>query len=214
MINDHSLQDHSWLKGLYKCREKWSTAFSIDIFSSQIKSSQRAEVTNNVLHGISKATTSLTEFIFEFENLVARWRSSEDEKDFQCTNGSVTCAVKGYGILTHASKVYTHEIYKRFQKEFLDGISLTWREVAQNDTVYTFEVMMDETSSRVPTVQFNIATMEIQCTCKKFESYGYLCSHALRILNVKNIKEISKRYILRRWTKDAKKNMHGNMLRV
>ncbi|KAK8690402.1 hypothetical protein V6N13_073936 [Hibiscus sabdariffa] len=95
MINDHSLQDHSWLKGLYKCREKWSTAFSIDIFSSQIKSSLRAEITNNVLHGISKATTALTKFIFEFENLVARWRSSEDEKDFQCTNGSVTCAVKG-----------------------------------------------------------------------------------------------------------------------
>ncbi|KAL4313259.1 hypothetical protein GQ457_01G027040 [Hibiscus cannabinus] len=209
MINDHNLQDHSWLEGLYKCRKKWSTAFSVDIFSSQIKSSQRAEVTNNVLHGISKATTSLTEFIFEFENLVRRWRSSEAEKDFQCKNGSITCAIKGSSILTHASKVYTHEIYKRFQKEFLDGIPLTWREVAQNDKIYTFEVMMDENSSRVRTVQFNATTMEIHCTCKKFDFCGYLCSHALRILSVKNIKQISERYISRRWTKDAKKNMHG-----
>ncbi|KAK8632611.1 hypothetical protein V6N13_073001 [Hibiscus sabdariffa] len=80
MMNDYKLHDYRWLKGLYKCREKWSTAFSIDIFSSQVKSSQRAEVTNNVLHGISKATTSLTEFILEFENLVARWRSSEAAK--------------------------------------------------------------------------------------------------------------------------------------
>ncbi|KAK8637128.1 hypothetical protein V6N13_064555 [Hibiscus sabdariffa] len=60
----------------------YSTILSIDVFSSQIKSSQRAEITNNVLHGISKATTSLTEFVLEFENLVARWRSSEAEKDF------------------------------------------------------------------------------------------------------------------------------------
>ncbi|KAK8689259.1 hypothetical protein V6N13_087981 [Hibiscus sabdariffa] len=155
MINDHNLQDHSWLNGLYKCRERWSTAFSIDVFSSQIKSSQRAEITNNVLHGISKATTSLTEFVFEFENLVARWRSSEAEKDFQCKNGSITRAIKDSSILTHASKVYTHEIYKQFQKEFLDGIPLIWREVAQNDKIYTFEVRKGENSSRVRAVQFN-----------------------------------------------------------
>ncbi|KAK8696244.1 hypothetical protein V6N13_001380 [Hibiscus sabdariffa] len=30
---------------------------------------------------VKPTTTSLTEFVFEFENLVARWRSSEAEKD-------------------------------------------------------------------------------------------------------------------------------------
>ncbi|MBA0728127.1 hypothetical protein Golax_001056 [Gossypium laxum] len=46
-------------------------------------------------------------------------------------------------------KVYTHEIYRCFEKKFLDGVPLIWREVAQNGTSYTFEVMMDENSSRV-----------------------------------------------------------------
>ncbi|MBA0816319.1 hypothetical protein Gohar_000997, partial [Gossypium harknessii] len=142
-------------------------------------------------------------------NLVARWRSSEAEKDFQCRNGSITCAIKNCGILSHASKVYTHETYKCFEKEFLDGVPLIWREVAQNGTNYTFEVMMDEKSSRVRIVHFNTATIEIHCTCKKFAFCGYLCSHALRILSVKNVKKISNRYISRRWTKDAKKDMYG-----
>ncbi|KAK8632318.1 hypothetical protein V6N13_072712 [Hibiscus sabdariffa] len=102
-----------------------------------------------------RATSSLTEFVFEFENLVARWRSSEAEKDFQCKNGSIARAIKDSSILTHASKVYTHEIYKQFQKEFLDGIPLIWREVAQNDKIYTFEVRKGENSSRVRAVQFN-----------------------------------------------------------
>ncbi|MBA0873673.1 hypothetical protein Goshw_005589 [Gossypium schwendimanii] len=93
MINDHNLQDHSWLK-------------------------------------------------------VARWCSSEVEKDFQCRNCSITCAIKNCGILSNASKVYTHEIYKCFEKKFLDGVPYIWREVAQNGTSYTFEVMMDENSSR------------------------------------------------------------------
>ncbi|MBA0730923.1 hypothetical protein Golax_025471 [Gossypium laxum] len=39
-------------------------------------------------------------------------------------------------------KVYTHEIYWCFEKVFLDGVPLVWREVAQNGTSYTFEVMM------------------------------------------------------------------------
>ncbi|MBA0715675.1 hypothetical protein Golax_014561 [Gossypium laxum] len=44
--------------------------------------------------------------------------------------------------------------------------------------------MMDENSSRVRTVHFNTATMEIRCTCKKFDFCGYLCFHAIRILSV------------------------------
>ncbi|OMO55458.1 hypothetical protein CCACVL1_27229, partial [Corchorus capsularis] len=140
MITDHKLQDHSWLNSLHKCRDKWSTAFSIDVFSSQIKSSQRAEVTNNVLQGLSIATTSLTKFFIEFEKLVARWRSSEGEKDFQCMHGSVTRAIKNCAILVHASEAYTHEIYKCFEKEFLDGIALTWKQVSSEGTICTFEV--------------------------------------------------------------------------
>ncbi|MBA0845013.1 hypothetical protein Goarm_023029 [Gossypium armourianum] len=34
--------------------------------------------------------------------------------------------------------------------------------------------MMDENSSRVRTVHFNRATMEIHCTCKKYVFCGYM----------------------------------------
>ncbi|OMO54372.1 Zinc finger, PMZ-type [Corchorus capsularis] len=209
MITDHKLQDHSWLNSLHKCREKWSTAFSIDVFSSQIKSSQRAEVTNNVLQGLSTATTSLTKFFIEFEKLVARWHSSEGEKDFQCMHGSVTRAIKNCAILVHASEAYTHEIYKCFEKEFLDGIALTWKQVSSEGTICTFEVeVVGNDNSRIRKVYFDTSTLEISCSCKKFEGIGYLCSHALRILSVKNVLQIPDKYILKRWTKDAKKRVH------
>ena len=38
-----------------------------------------------------------------------------------------------------------------------------------------------------------------------FETLGLLCRHALRILIVKNVKELPVQYILKCWTKDAKK---------
>ncbi|XVF88566.1 hypothetical protein PTKIN_Ptkin19aG0060900 [Pterospermum kingtungense] len=93
--------------------------------------------------------------------------------------------------------------------EFLDGIGLIWKEIAVDYTIHTFEVMK-ENSSRLRTFQFNTFTLEIHCSCKKFEYLGCLCSHYLRILSVKNVKKISEQYILKRWTKDAKKKVHGD----
>ena len=38
-----------------------------------------------------------------------------------------------------------------------------------------------------------------------FETLGLLCRHVLRILIVKNVTKLPVQYILKRWTKDAKK---------
>jgi zinc finger SWIM domain-containing protein 3 len=55
------------------------------------------------------------------------------------------------------------------------------------------------------------------CSCKKFEFAGILCSHCLKILDINNIKHIPEKYILKRWTIDAKvlqitsnRNLHDN----
>ncbi|XP_075660953.1 protein FAR1-RELATED SEQUENCE 1-like [Castanea sativa] len=44
----------------------------------------------------------------------------------------------------------------------------------------------------------------VSCSCRKFERGGILCSHALKILDVMDIKVLPEKYILKRWTKDAK----------
>ncbi|ONI29931.1 hypothetical protein PRUPE_1G223100 [Prunus persica] len=45
----------------------------------------------------------------------------------------------------------------------------------------------------------------LRLSCKMFESMGLLCRHALRVLNVKEVTKIPSQYILKRWTKEAKK---------
>ncbi|VAI37373.1 unnamed protein product [Triticum turgidum subsp. durum] len=40
-------------------------------------------------------------------------------------------------------------------------------------------------------------------SCKKFEFVGLPCCHALKVLEIKNIKELPPQYILKRWRKDA-----------
>ncbi|XP_028109693.1 protein FAR1-RELATED SEQUENCE 5-like [Camellia sinensis] len=45
---------------------------------------------------------------------------------------------------------------------------------------------------------------EIHCTCKKFENFGILYSHAIKALDRMNVMKIPERYILGRWRLDAK----------
>ena len=54
--------------------------------------------------------------------------------------------------------------------------------------------------------QFNSSNNVVTCSCKMFETLGLLCRHTLRILIVKNVTELLVQYILKRRTKDAKKD--------
>ena len=67
--------------------------------------------------------------------------------------------------------------------------------------------MKREDSERVRIVHFDHFNSNISWSCKKFESLGILCCRALRVFNLKNLIKISSQYILKCWTKEAKKGM-------
>ncbi|KAL2924284.1 Protein FAR-RED IMPAIRED RESPONSE 1 [Bienertia sinuspersici] len=45
---------------------------------------------------------------------------------------------------------------------------------------------------------------QVSCLCRSFEYRGFLCRHAMLVLQICGISSIPSQYILRRWTKDAK----------
>jgi hypothetical protein len=49
-------------------------------------------------------------------------------------------------------------------------------------------------------VEYDPSNKMIFCSCWQFERIGILCSHALKILDMMNIKVLPKHYILKRWT--------------
>ncbi|XP_048320933.1 protein FAR1-RELATED SEQUENCE 5 isoform X4 [Ziziphus jujuba] len=208
LIQKYNIGNHKWFNTLYEVRAKWSTAFTKDVFTGGISSSQRSESTGNVLVGLANDITSLSKFVIAYEKLVASMRSSEFNEDFRCKQGAQSKVLKKSGILGQASNVYTNKIYKLFEEELLGSIGTTWTELVSRDTLHTFEVR-EEGSQRVCTVKFNSHSAEIFCSCKKFESLGILCCHALRVFGIKNLTRIPNQYVLKRWTKEAKGGMMG-----
>ena len=189
---------------MYKIRHKWSIAFTKDSFTAECKASSRSESTNHVLNNIADTTISLTNFVIKYESVLAGISSSEFNEDFRCKQCAPHKAVKKSGILGHAAQVYTCKIFKLFEYEFLNSLAIEWKQVDCQDTIDVFEVK-EEDSERVRIIHFDYFNCNISCSCKKFESLGILCCHALRVFNLKKLTKISSQYILKCWTKEAKK---------
>ena len=122
MIKEGSLESHAWLEDLYKLRQKWSTAFNKHSFNLGILSTQRSESTNNVCHGISKATSSITDCFLGLEKVMATWRRNEKDEDFKCSQTEIVPILRSSPILKQASHFYSKKIYSLFEVEFLNGI--------------------------------------------------------------------------------------------
>lgn len=103
------------------------------------------------------------------------------------------------------SKVYTKEIFSKFQTE-VEGMHSCFntRQVNANSPIITYivkeqvEVEGNEKEVRCYEVLYETTQVDIRCICSLFSFKGYLCRHALNVLNYNGVEEIPLRYILPR----------------
>ena len=48
----------------------------------------------------------------------------------------------------------------------------------------------------------------VTCSCEQFSSIGILCGHALKVLDIMNVKLLPAHYVLKHWTREAR---HGTI---
>ncbi|KAH6777472.1 hypothetical protein C2S51_008784 [Perilla frutescens var. frutescens] len=206
MINEYGLKDNSWFSHLYELREKWCTAYNKSYFSAGILSSQRSESTNSAIGFKASKVTNLNEFYTIFKQTVQRWKSKEEVDEFECSQAIPGSRLPLVGMVKHASDVYTLSVFRDFEDEFLKSISSIVETVGGELEVRVYDVQNHDERT-VHRVNFYSGDNYICCTCRRFEEYGLLCSHCLRILDRHSVKEIPGSYILKRWTKLAKKDL-------
>ncbi|KAJ1279460.1 hypothetical protein BS78_04G158700 [Paspalum vaginatum] len=206
MLLEFKLQDNKWLKKLYKLKRKWCSALNKCTFDGGVEYEPQCDSMSNIFNSVADKLISLSAIAIAVDKQTEDWRGKELDEDTRCLQKPPACIIKHSDILNHAAKVYTHRIYKLFETDFLDGCGATkFKELPCEDNTHRFEMTMQGRGSRVCTVHFNIPTMQLSCSCSKFETMGLLCPHALKALTIKNICKIPECYILKRWTKDAKK---------
>ncbi|KAG0471103.1 hypothetical protein HPP92_015649 [Vanilla planifolia] len=101
-------------------------------------------------------------------------------------------------------------MYKLFEREFLDGVvGLSFEEFPCGGNLYQFKMKMHDEGLNEWVVSLDTFSLEVECTCKKFQSMGILCMHALKAFSLKNIARIPDGHIMKRWTKEARNQIYN-----
>ncbi|CAJ2663636.1 unnamed protein product [Trifolium pratense] len=125
-------------------------------------------------------------------------RNNESEEEY-ASRHKLPRLMNNARMLVQAGKVYTPKIFEEFQAEYQEYQDTCIKEVKEGLYVVT---NYDNAKERM--VMGNIQEQGVSCDCRKFETHEILCSHALKVLDVMNIKLIPEHYILKRWTRDAR----------
>ena len=109
-------------------------------------------------------------------------------------------------------------MFKMFQEQVLQTLNYDTFLCDGTDKEQRVYIVKFHGTQREHVVRFDPSEEKVNCSCKKFEFAGILCSHCLKILDINNIKHIPEQYILRRWTIDAKvleitsdRNLHDDL---
>ncbi|XP_021758879.1 protein FAR-RED IMPAIRED RESPONSE 1-like isoform X2 [Chenopodium quinoa] len=202
MVGRFDLQEDEWIRSLYEDRKKWVPLYLSDIFLAGMSPPHRTDSVYSFFDKYIQRKLTLKEFVKQYGAILQNRYEEEAIADFDTWHKQP--ALKSPSPWEkQMSTIYTHAIFKKFQVEVLgvvgchprkegeDGTSITYR-VDDCEKDETFFVAWDETKSQV------------SCLCRSFEYRGFLCRHAMLVLQICGISRIPSQYILRRWTKDAK----------
>ncbi|KAK3441763.1 hypothetical protein EUGRSUZ_B01750 [Eucalyptus grandis] len=204
-IGKYKLHENRWFASLYGMREKWSHAFTKNVFSAGLISIQNNEDARAIFGNLSCKTMTLSQFAQQCEKMAEHMRRKEFLEDMRCEKISANLQSKN-PVEKEAERLYTKPIFNMFQKELSNILSLSIEEIGGKATLREFK-LTEQGSMNIDTVKFDPSNSTLVCSCGKFESVGILCFHALKVLNFMNIFNIPSRYLLKRWTKSAKDSL-------
>lgn len=202
MLEKYDLQENKWLERLFQKKEQWALVYGRNTFSADMSGTQRSESMNNELKGYISVKYDILTFLEHFDRLLSDKRYEEVKNDFKTTQ-STPWPKADLTILRQATRIYTPAIFKVFQEQVLQTLNCDLYYCGDIDAEMVYKLKVHG-KHHEHVVKFSPTEGKVRCSYKKFEFLGILCCHALKILDVNNIKEIPKQYILQRWTIDAK----------
>ncbi|KAL0415371.1 UNVERIFIED_CONTAM: protein FAR1-RELATED SEQUENCE 6 [Sesamum latifolium] len=210
-MNQHfAIRDHEWLQSLYEDRERWVPVYLKDTFVAGICSSEPGEYVAPFFHGYIHDQMTLNEFFSMYELLQQKKIQKEALDDLESREFRPVLRTRcNYEL--QLSELYTKEIFLKFQEEvvLMSGcFSVT--QIHANGPIFTYMIKErdaegDTREAKNFEVVYDKVGVEVRCICSCFNFRGYLCRHALTVLNYNGVEEIPIQYILTRWRKDVKR---------
>ncbi|GMH15913.1 hypothetical protein Nepgr_017754 [Nepenthes gracilis] len=211
MIQHFGLAGHEWLLSLFEDRARWAPVYLKDTFFAGLSTAWPGDTLNPFFDKYVHKQTPLKEFLDKYELALQKKHKEEALSDIESRN-SIPSLKTRCPFEQQISKVYTREIFHRFQievEEMYSCFSTTQLHVDGPIIIFLVkERVLGEGNRREIRdyeVLYDRAAANVRCICSCFNFNGYLCRHALSVLNFNGVEEIPSKYILSRWKKDYKR---------
>ncbi|RHN75693.1 putative transcription factor FAR family [Medicago truncatula] len=203
MIHKFNIHDKSWIISTYELKKKWASCYMKGVLTLGMRSTQVSESLNAHFKSCMKPNVNILEFFNHFEIVVEEKRAKELSCVYESSHKLARLAYETAPILIQMGKTYTHTVFELFQDEFKLFLTLSVPIRHESDSLceYVITKAKHEGSWRV---SFNRVSNSITCSCRKFDTFGILCSHALKVFELNDVKVIPDNYILKRWTREAR----------
>uniref|UniRef100_A0A7N0TZ37 Protein FAR1-RELATED SEQUENCE n=1 Tax=Kalanchoe fedtschenkoi TaxID=63787 RepID=A0A7N0TZ37_KALFE len=173
-----------------------------DLVLAGMSTPQRSDSVNSSFDKYLHKKTSVQDFIKQHEAFLQDRYDEEARADSDPWN-KLPITKSPSPLEKHMSVAYTHAVFKKGQVELLGAIACHPKPERQEGAEMVFRVQ-DVEKKQEFAVAWNELKAEISCVCRLFEYKGFLCRHAMIVLQICGQSQIPSHYILKRWAKDAK----------
>ncbi|XP_056690357.1 protein FAR1-RELATED SEQUENCE 5-like [Spinacia oleracea] len=170
---------------------------------------QLSESFNKDLKDYLKCTMDIMRFFKQFERVLGLKRQNETNNEFDSKEKLLRIKMRRTPLLRQVGQIYTSNIFEAFQDEYEWSTAAIIKPPVEGQLTNEYRVVIsdpeNDSSINKEYQVFGDPLIEtVSCSCKMFERLGLLCAHALKVLDTMNIKLIPRKYILKRWTREAK----------
>ncbi|XP_031108644.1 protein FAR1-RELATED SEQUENCE 5-like [Ipomoea triloba] len=200
---EYGLGNNSWFTQLFDGRKNWIDVYFSDVFiGGLMRTTSRSEGENSIFGACINKGGTLLEFFTQFESVIETQRHKQSQLIAK-SEASFPPTKTPLMIEKHATSIYTITMFYDVQTEIHEGCfscKITNKDHEGDKYVYTIK----EEQTRNFTVKYERANNEVECSCGKFTKLGILCRHAFVVLKDEDAERIPPKYIVPRWTKNAR----------
>ncbi|KAK2438899.1 protein FAR1-RELATED SEQUENCE [Trifolium repens] len=214
LLVKYDVKENTWLQRVYTIKEKWAACYMKKAFTLGMQSTQLSDNVNVEIKSFMNADLDIIKFFEHFEAVVEEKRYNELKSEYEARQNISRLKYPYSGILQSVHELYTPTIFDLFQHEYELFEACSVKSMNKNMNMQTptidFVIAMVGDLGDCQ-VSFDLDKTSISCSCHKFESFGILCCHCIKVFIHMDVKSVPACYILKRWTKLARSGALPNV---
>ncbi|XP_073151646.1 protein FAR1-RELATED SEQUENCE 5-like isoform X1 [Henckelia pumila] len=202
LLDTYGLWENEWLHRKFELHEKWALSYGKHVFSADIETVLLSEDSITSFRKSLKPESHILQYVKHFGRVVNDWRYKELEANYDMGQ-QVPKLMGDIIMLKQVRDLYTPIIFELFHREYENFLNLVVNQCVDSASSVEY-IVCSYGQVRGFEVLYTAEYDSVVCGCMKFQSVGILCSHALKVLDCRNVKIVPSQYILKRWTRDAR----------